>query len=394
MMRLPQICYLIKIPWGFMVFISMFCISCAELDGVFPKFEAQKKVETAEKLPTSSSVNQKQEILSQENLILQKKIETLQSQILDLQRKQKEQREDVLLLKEQWEMNFVLLERSVEESLNSSNDYGDDVQIYSNIQKEQSNQKINGIKKPKKKNSFLPVENFSLLDNDQNKVKKKSLENNESTELNNIDFEKEEIEVIEEPGFTDIGKVNLTDLEESANLIEGSEEILLSGMVSSESSQFPVSEKDSNMSIFFDPDLKPPDNPVILIRHPGVKKIYNQGMTALIQKDHLMAIRVFENFIKRFPNNVDSDNAYYWIGRSYFELNELEKAESAFRKVLNLFDHRPTSQGFKTPDSIYMLGKLQFRKNLDQRAYYYLEEVIKRYPGSAAARNAKRELKR
>ena len=70
------------------------------------------------------------------------------------------------------------------------------------------------------------------------------------------------------------------------------------------------------------------------------------------------------------------------------------EAVQRVQKVLNLFDHRPTSQGFKTPDSIYMLGKLQFRKNLDQRAYYYLEEVIKRYPGSAAARNAKRELKR
>ena len=117
-------------------------------------------------------------------------------------------------------------------------------------------------------------------------------------------------------------------------------------------------------------------------------------MTALIQKNHLQAIRVFENFTKRFPNNVDSDNAFYWMGRSYFELNELEKAELAFRKVLTLYEHRPTSQGYKTPDSIYMLGKLQFRKNRAQRAHYYLGEVIKRYPGSAAARNAKRELNR
>ena len=131
-----------------------------------------------------------------------------------------------------------------------------------------------------------------------------------------------------------------------------------------------------------------------MIRHPGVKKIYNQGMTAVIQKNHHQAILVFENFTTRFPDNIDSDNAFYWIGRAYFELNEWEKAEESFRKVLTRYEHLPTSQGYKTSDSIYMLGKLQLQQNLEQRASYYFEEVIKRFPGSAAARNAERDLGR
>ena len=117
-------------------------------------------------------------------------------------------------------------------------------------------------------------------------------------------------------------------------------------------------------------------------------------MTAVIQKNHAQAILVFENFTERFPDDLDSDNAFYWIGRSYFELQELEKAETAFRKVLKQYEHRPTSQGYKTPDAIYMLGKLQQLKNLEQRAAYYFEEVIRRFPGSAAARNAERDLGR
>ena len=125
-----------------------------------------------------------------------------------------------------------------------------------------------------------------------------------------------------------------------------------------------------------------------------MKKIYNQGMTAVIQKNHPQAILVFENFTSRFPDNLDSDNAFYWIGRSYFELNEWKKAEESFRKVLTRYEHRPTSQGYKTPDSIYMLGRLQLQQNLEQRAVYYFEEVIKRFPGSAAARNAERDLGR
>jgi len=115
-------------------------------------------------------------------------------------------------------------------------------------------------------------------------------------------------------------------------------------------------------------------------------------MTLGIKKNHEQAIQVFENFTERFPNDLDSDNAFFWIGRSHLELNQVEKAEGAFRKVLTLYEHRPTTQGYKTPDSIYMLGKLNQHKNLNQRASYYYKEVIKRFPGSAAARNAERDL--
>ena len=48
-----------------------------------------------------------------------KKIDKLEKQIFDLEKKQKDQKKEMLLLREQWEMNFVLLERSVEESLSS-----------------------------------------------------------------------------------------------------------------------------------------------------------------------------------------------------------------------------------------------------------------------------------
>ena len=388
MIQLSQIYILRKINYIFLILTIVCLCSCAELDGVFPKFEPQNKSENIEELPTSVIVKQKQAVLSSENTILQKKIDKLQKQIFDLEKKQKEHKNELILLQEQWEMNFVLLERSVEESLFSKKNFVIENQKNSNIYKNNSNPKI------RKKNKVLPVENFSLVDNMHSDSLKKDSENKDSLVVNSLELEEENFHVIEEPGFQEIEKVNLNDLEDPGDLLEKNSEILLTGMDSSESHQYSFKEKNSDKHIFSDPDLNPPEKPLILIRHPGVKKIYNQGMTALIQKNHLHAISLFKNFTKRFPNNLDSDNAYYWIGRSYLELNELEKAELAFRKVLTLFEHRPTSQGYKTPDSIYMLGKLQFRKKIHKRARYYWEEVIKRYPGSAAARNAMRELKK
>ena len=216
----------------------------------------------------------------------------------------------------------------------------------------------------------------------------------ELEKINNLDFSEKEMSVEEEPGFPETGQVNPQDLEDPEDLPDPETRALRVAAARSETFQGSGIAPEVAKNGFSDPDLNPPDDPFILIRHPGVKKIYNQGMTAIIQKNHDQAILVFENFTERFPEDLDSDNAFYWIGRSHLELNELKKAEEAFRKVLRLYEHRPTSQGYKTPDAIYMLGKLQAMQNLDQRAVYYFEEVVKRFPGSAAARNAERDLGR
>ena len=375
----------------FTMLIVLFSHGCAELDGVFPKFNSQNKIEEQDKLPTSASVTQKQMLLSEENLLLQKKIDELKIQILELQKKQKKQRDDFLLLREQWEMNFVLLERSIEESLGLSNvnslENSGVLDVNDDLMAKKKNIKIKtGTKK------ILPIENFSLLKNYHPKTQNGSVEKDELLAKNNLNLEDETKYVEEEPGFPEVGRVNLNDLEDANELTEREKDVILVGIDSSETSNGSMEGLGLNKFGISDPDLNPPEEPLILIRHPGVKKIYNQGMTALIQKNHLQSIRIFENFTKRFPNNVDSDNAYYWIGRSYFEISEYKKAESAFRKVLTQYEHRPTSQGYKTPDSIYMLGKLQHKRKDEKRAFYYFEEVIKRFPGSAAARNAKREL--
>ena len=145
--------------------------------------------------------------------------------------------------------------------------------------------------------------------------------------------------------------------------------------------------------IFQDPDLNEPIQPLALQRRPGIKKLYNQGMSAFIQGDYPEAVNVFEGFVEEFEDDVDSDNAYYWIGYSQFKLGKWDAAESAFRKVLQNYEHRPTSQGFKTPDAIYMLGKLAETRKQPERAAYYFRNVLENYPGSAAANNAQEDLR-
>ena len=394
-MTLPTIRFIQKSCLIYLVVIPYFFSGCAELDGVFPKFTPQKAEVTTTALPSSESVTQKQILLSEENSQLQIKIEKLQQQLKKLEKQQKVQRDDFLLLQEQWEMNFVLMERSVEESLRSSKVSESAASMISQALENQPLQQNTDKSEKAKQKSLRPIENYSLLKNIENELPQTSFSAaiRELAEVNNLDLKKENADVEEEPGFVENGSVNLKDLEDPLDLPDPEARALTAKEIST-NAQPTVAVTVSSQSDFSDPDLVPPEDPFILIRHPGVKKIYNQGMTAVIQKNHPQAILVFENFTSRFPDNLDSDNAFYWIGRSYFELNEWKKAEESFRKVLTRYEHRPTSQGYKTPDSIYMLGKLQLQQNLEQHAVYYFEEVIKRFPGSAAARNAERDLGR
>ena len=373
--------------------IQFFFSGCAQLDGVFPKFKPQKS--TKNSTSSTETVTEQQESFTEENLLLKAKIEQLAQQISELQKQQKVQSDNFLLLQEQWETNFVLLERSVEESLRSAKASESTALMVTQVLENQSLNSSVDRSGTDSQGSLPPLENYSLLGKPETSVQKASavVTTKEMDKINNLEISEEEMGVEEEPSFPEAGLVNMQDLEDPEDLPDPYVRAIQVEIAGSETSQESVKTVEISDNVFSDPDLNPPEDPFILIRHPGVKKIYNQGMTAVIQKNHEQAILIFENF-KPFPDNLDSDNAFYWIGRSHLELNDLKKAETAFRTVLRYYEHRPTSQGYKTPDVIYMLGKLQEKQNLDQQASYYFGEVIKRFPGSAAASNAKRDMDR
>ena len=378
----------------FRIFICLFLFlisGCAQLDGIFPKLKPQSDEEISPAAHNQATVAAKQEVLSEENRQLLAKIEQLEQQVKSLEKLQKKQNEDFQLLQQQWETNFNLLERSVEQSLSTNMDDENPMSINVQRAESQTEDKTSTAMNVSSQDALPALENYSLLKKPAAGSQKISSTVQEMVEINDLDSVKQEI-VVEEPGFAEAEEVNHDDLEDTEDLPDPEARAVLATKPETENASMKVLATESTEIYFSDPDLDSPKDPFILIRHPGVKKIYNQGMTAVIKKNHEQAIQVFENFTERFPNDLDSDNAFYWIGRSHLELNQMKKAEGAFRKVLTLYEHRPTTQGYKTPASIYMLGKLNQQKNLNQRASYYYKEVIKRFPGSAAARNAERDL--
>ena len=341
---------------------------------------------------------QELEQLIQENANLRENLTRLEQDLKKLNKRIERQKQDFAMVQEQWETNFALLERSVGATLEDLEQKTLDPGVLAPVEIDQEMQgeeelAMDGSESVRE--IPLPVIETYSLKPDDSTVEMQTLDDKQT--LNNLESGRD-VPEDEEPGFVESVELRPEDLEDPIPLEEVADTAIqvAANLSSSETrlQQPVVVSKESKEPEFEDPDLSEPENPVILIRHPGVKKIYNQGMNEVIQRQHESAIRIFENYVKRFPEDMDSDNALYWIGHSYFQLKQNQKAERAFRKILTGYEHRPTSQGYKTPDAIYMLGKISERRRDPVASKYYFRTVIARYPGSVAARNATRDLNR
>ena len=381
--------------------------SCATLERLVPNEQADVENQTQEQaLPDSVTPISKNELKERELNLQAKKNSTskeenteLKEKIQSLEAKLIRQEKAFAELQDQWTTNFSLMEKAVSETLRENQQLIAELQqsveaipntivaseqpqlrpalTTSQVTKKPSTPKLptspkpQGITKPPSSQPpSIPVVEEVSLASLQQKPKPPPL-----PEVNALIQEEEQIDVPEQTPQT-----NLT-LEESTN---GSQP---------NAAEVVVENKLNTVETFEDPDLNGPVEPLALQRRPGIKKLYNQGMSAFIQGDYPAAVDVFEGFVEEFEDDVDSDNAYYWIGYSQFKLGKWDAAESAFRKVLQNYEHRPTSQGFKTPDAIYMLGKLAETRKQPERAAYYFRNVLENYPGSAAANNAQEDLR-
>ena len=340
---------------------------------------------------------QELEQLIQENANLRENLTRLEQDLKKLNKRIERQKQDFAMVQEQWETNFALLERSVGATLEDLEQKTLDPGVLAPVEIDQELQGEEELATSSESVREIPlpvIETYSLKPDDST-VEMQTLDDEQN--LNNLESVRD-VPEDEEPGFVESVELRPEDLEDPIPLEEVADTAIqvAANLSSSETrlKQPVVVSKESKEPEFEDPDLSEPENPVILIRHPGVKKIYNQGMNEVIQRQHESAIRIFENYVKRFPEDMDSDNALYWIGHSYFQLKQNQKAERAFRKILTGYEHRPTSQGYKTPDAIYMLGKISERRRDPVASKYYYRTVIARYPGSVAARNATRDLDR
>jgi tol-pal system protein YbgF len=104
---------------------------------------------------------------------------------------------------------------------------------------------------------------------------------------------------------------------------------------------------------------------------------------------HDMAIKGFEEVIRRFPNSPDAPRAQFYIGESYFFLGKFTDAVAAYDRVIKNY---PTAD--LVPDAYYKQGAAYERLNQREKAIANYKLLQKDFPGSSGELLAAQALKR
>jgi len=116
------------------------------------------------------------------------------------------------------------------------------------------------------------------------------------------------------------------------------------------------------------------------------KQHYIDALSAYQNGDFMGAIDAFEMLIRNDSQNDYADNAQYWIGESYYALDEYSKAIEAFRKVIQFNDSN------KADAAQFKIGYSYLNSGDKARGYDELERLLDMFPESSYREKVKQIL--
>ena len=117
------------------------------------------------------------------------------------------------------------------------------------------------------------------------------------------------------------------------------------------------------------------------------QKIFDEAAALLKRKDFTGAAQAFTIFLQRFPGSGYSAQAYYLLGSSYLSAEDCKNAIPALQTVVNRYGMTQ-----RAPDAMLNLAICHDDLDDPNAARSTLEALIKRYPESTAAKNARSKL--
>jgi tol-pal system protein YbgF len=116
---------------------------------------------------------------------------------------------------------------------------------------------------------------------------------------------------------------------------------------------------------------------------------YREAYSAWRAGDAQLCIDRFRNFLQTYPSSAHADDAAYWMADCYFKHGDYKTAVLRFDDVVT---RHPTSG--KAPDALYRQGEalLRLGPGFSKAAGKAFERVVKEYPDSARAAEARKQL--
>lgn len=134
----------------------------------------------------------------------------------------------------------------------------------------------------------------------------------------------------------------------------------------------------------------PPSTPPAAARPSGTDQQNYQAAFEMIQaRRYPEAGRAFQEFLSAFPASPLADNAQYWLAETHYVQGQFQEALAAFQKVV---DDYP--QSAKLPDALLKIAYCQDELDNRSAARTTLQQVMRQFPDTTAARLASQRLER
>ncbi len=116
---------------------------------------------------------------------------------------------------------------------------------------------------------------------------------------------------------------------------------------------------------------------------------YQAGLAAWRSKDYPACIDRFRSFLQTYASSSRADDAAFWIADCHYKQGEFKNAVLRFDDVVRNY---PT--GNRAPDALYRQGEslLKLGPGFHEAARRAFERVLKEYPDSARAAEARKQL--
>ncbi|MGB7933515.1 MAG: tol-pal system protein YbgF [Gammaproteobacteria bacterium] len=116
---------------------------------------------------------------------------------------------------------------------------------------------------------------------------------------------------------------------------------------------------------------------------------YEKALAILREGRYIEAATAFNRFLEAYPGSVYSDNAYYWLGETYYVTRDFDRSLAAFKQLVGSYPVSP-----KVPGARLKIGYIYYEQKDWAAARQELNSLLTGYPGSTEARLADDRLQR
>ncbi|NPB07061.1 MAG: tetratricopeptide repeat protein [Aquificae bacterium] len=120
-----------------------------------------------------------------------------------------------------------------------------------------------------------------------------------------------------------------------------------------------------------------------------VEEHYRQALSLYQMKRLYEARDAFIEFLKTHGPNELTDNAYFWLGKIYYELGNKERARQLLLTLVKKCENGELPDCNKLPDAYLVLAKMALEEGNEEEARKYLSILEERFPDAEATERAR-----